>query len=643
MSAVYGERQSGTGTLFNTNAGGWNETVTNYDENGNIQGLTRNASTPGAGSGTAIDNLTYSYNSNNANQLSTVTDATNNIEGFGIQTGGNSSGSYAYDANGNLTSDPYKALAITYNVANRTDKINFTGTSGQYITYLYAADGTVLEKQTYSGGTLMTKTDYIDGFVYVNGTLNYFPMPEGRVMYNSGTFTNEYVITDQQGNARVSFNNTGTSGTAKVVQENSYYGFGMVMPGSVVSGDNNKNLYNGGSEWQNDYQNLPDYYQTYYRNYDAELGRFVGVDPEAESAESMSSYQYANNNPIMNNDPMGNYVPPARAVAAAPNYWGYLAGVEVGGTVMGGNGGGGDGGGGSDGSGNSGGNEGLYAYSPYLAWMLGNAYGNQIYTTDDAGNGHLTLAPGFLGSNYLFYPNGTLMSYATVSTGTPYNSFDMAEPQDGNEPNMLDKRVALSDAEGLALLLQNGIDLSYEYNFNNVANQGQGWGEDVLSDASTATDIAGGLYGAAGKAVYNGSQWAGNNGKYYSINWGGNQYTGARSVALEAAETYKWAGRATIGASIVIGGLQVYDGYQQDGNQFGYHAQTATAGASMGIFGGWAGAEGGAATGGAIGVWFGGAGAVPGALIGGFLGGILGSKAGSAVGSGAVQYYYEQK
>jgi hypothetical protein len=36
----------------------------------------------------------------------------------------------------------------------------------------------------------------------------------------------------------------------------------MIMPGSVVSGDNNKNLYNGGSEWQNDYTNMPDYYQT---------------------------------------------------------------------------------------------------------------------------------------------------------------------------------------------------------------------------------------------------------------------------------------------------------------------------------------------------------------------------------------------
>ena len=72
----------------------------------------------------------------------------------------------------------------------------------------------------------------------------------------------------------------------------------------------NKKLYNGGSEWQNDYSNLPDYYQTFNRNYDAAIGRFISVDPAAESVESMSSYQYAGDNPVMNNDPMGDRFDP---------------------------------------------------------------------------------------------------------------------------------------------------------------------------------------------------------------------------------------------------------------------------------------------------------------------------------------------
>jgi RHS repeat-associated protein len=128
----------------------------------------------------------------------------------------------------------------------------------------------------------------------------------GRVLNLSGTLKQEFVITDHQGNARVSFQDNG-SGVAVVKQENSYYAFGLVMPNSPVATPTtpNKQLYNGGSEWQNDYGDLPNYYQTFYRNYDAATGRFIGVDPMAESAASMTPYQYANNNPVMNNDPLG--------------------------------------------------------------------------------------------------------------------------------------------------------------------------------------------------------------------------------------------------------------------------------------------------------------------------------------------------
>jgi len=157
------------------------------------------------------------------------------------------------------------------------------------------------------------------------GVLSYFPMPEGRVVNIAGTLTQEFIITDQQGNARVSFNNSGTGGTAKVVQENSYYGTGLAM--TPLATGTNKKLYNGGSEWQNDYNKLPDYYQTFYRNYDAAIARFVGVDPEAESAESMTTYQYAGNNPIMGNDPMGNINP--RLPQPPPVVSGELSGMDA--------------------------------------------------------------------------------------------------------------------------------------------------------------------------------------------------------------------------------------------------------------------------------------------------------------------------
>jgi RHS repeat-associated protein len=223
---------------------------------------------------------------------------------------GTVSGSYVYDMNGSLTTDPYKSLNIGYNVLSRTDKITVTSATGRYMDYTYDGGGQLVRKRQYDNNVLQTTTDYIDGLVYINGALSYFPMPEGRIRnIGSGVLKAEYIITDQQGNARISLEESGTApGTAVVRQENSYYGFGLVMPGSPVSlpTADNKQLYNGGSEWQNDFNNLPDYYQTFYRNYDAALGRFIGVDPQGEATESLSPYHYAGNNPISFNDPMGN-------------------------------------------------------------------------------------------------------------------------------------------------------------------------------------------------------------------------------------------------------------------------------------------------------------------------------------------------
>ncbi len=184
----------------------------------------------------------------------------------------------------------------------------------------------MIRKQVYNSSTLQTTTDYIDGFVYITqGTgsplISYFPMPEGRVLNTSSsgvTLVKEFIVTDQQGNARVSFRDGG-SGTPVVYQENSYYGFGLVLPNSPVgtTATANKQLYNGGSEWQNDYSNLPDYYQTYYRNYDAALARWVGVDPMAEASSSISVYHYSGNNPIMYNDPIGDKINPDKVLKNA--------------------------------------------------------------------------------------------------------------------------------------------------------------------------------------------------------------------------------------------------------------------------------------------------------------------------------------
>lgn len=134
-------------------------------------------------------------------------------------------------------------------------------------------------------------------------------MAEGRVRNEGGGFglsmKMEYFITDHQGNTRVSFEDNG-SGVAVLKQENSYYAFGMQMAGSYTPGSNpNKKLYNAGSEWQDDIEGLADYYSTFFREYDPIIGRFNGVDPLAEMTDEISVYAYADNNPVMMNDPLG--------------------------------------------------------------------------------------------------------------------------------------------------------------------------------------------------------------------------------------------------------------------------------------------------------------------------------------------------
>ncbi|MFI5161937.1 MAG: DUF6443 domain-containing protein [Sphingobacteriales bacterium] len=301
-AANYAERLATDAGNFTLNSGGFDESGITYDENGNIQALLRNSSTVGGSSHSTIDNLTYTYDSTNPNRLQSVADASGSTSGFMA-----GSGNYAYDNAGNLKTDPYKGLHISYNVLNRTDTIKVTTATNRFINYTYDASGTLIRKQQYDNNVIQATTDYIDGFVYIAGTISYASMPEGRVRNTGSALKPEYVITDQQGNARLSFEDSG-SGTTTIRQENSYYAFGMTTTSAVsIPGMANKQLYNGGAEWQNDYSSLPDYYQTFYRNYDAALGRFIAVDPEPESAESMTTYQYSGNNPIMFNDVLGNY------------------------------------------------------------------------------------------------------------------------------------------------------------------------------------------------------------------------------------------------------------------------------------------------------------------------------------------------
>jgi RHS repeat-associated protein len=60
-------------------------------------------------------------------------------------------------------------------------------------------------------------------------------------------------------------------------------------------------LYNAGSELNATSQ----WYETFFRGYDPTLGRFLQVDPMATKYSSLTPYNYAFNNPVLWNDPLG--------------------------------------------------------------------------------------------------------------------------------------------------------------------------------------------------------------------------------------------------------------------------------------------------------------------------------------------------
>src|SRR5690606_36852008 len=121
-----------------------------YDKNGNILSLNRTGELVSE-QPVEIDELTYTYT---GNQLQTVTDATNNPDGF---NDGNTTGAdFMYEKFGNMIADNNKNIVeITYNHLNLPVELTFG--NGGIINYIYDAAGTRLSKKVQpTGGTVVT-------------------------------------------------------------------------------------------------------------------------------------------------------------------------------------------------------------------------------------------------------------------------------------------------------------------------------------------------------------------------------------------------------------------------------------------------------------------------------------------------------
>jgi len=208
-----------------------------------------------------------------------------------VTKGGGAYKSYAYDGNGNATSDG-GSKGISYNLLNLPLNVTTGGTT--LATYVYDAGGNKL-RNTGTDGTW----DYINGIVYNNKIL-FVQTEEGRALPNGNTYLYQYYLKDHLRNTRVTFTKN-SSGLATNIQENEYYAFGLAAAVPSTPSPANRYLYNG-KEVQTDLTNQYDYGARFY---DPVIARWTAVDPLAEESRRWSPYNYGENNPIRNIDPDG--------------------------------------------------------------------------------------------------------------------------------------------------------------------------------------------------------------------------------------------------------------------------------------------------------------------------------------------------
>lgn len=231
-SQTYGLRYDGLSRLLEGNYynqtqpaqnGRYNEIIGDgpsrpaYDLNGNIKNLVRYGRRPDATYG-KIDDLSYStYNGNQLNQIADAQPASTG----GFIDGASAPDEYAYDASGNLKKDANKGVtSIEYNQLNLVSKVRKSATD--FVVYTYDASGRKLAQEVF--GANAGVTDYIDGYVYQNNTLQFFAHEGGRMLPDaSGPWPWEYQyhLTDHLGNVRLTFSAKETTAGALATLESS--------------------------------------------------------------------------------------------------------------------------------------------------------------------------------------------------------------------------------------------------------------------------------------------------------------------------------------------------------------------------------------------------------------------------------------
>ena len=363
-------------SYFEYASGAWSaasndyQTDYTYDVRGNIETLLRRGRYEDNGTSQIgyIDWLTYAYTPN-TNRLQSIAETVStpaNIEGFNPGAG---TGNYSYDANGNLTLDPYKSMDMQYNFLNLPDRVEKD--AANYIEWIYDAAGNKLQKKVngQSSGSLQvggnpitegqyeadeitvtgtvaantevvlqatqgieingpfetelnakftaetvdsisgvyTKArDYIGGIEYLDGEIEAIYFSEGRIYYLNGVPRYEYYLKDHLGNTRMVFTEDGADADSDPdVLQENHY-----YPfGLAMRGDWEDVVGTENAYLYNGIERNEDHGLNWdiavFRSYDPAIGRWCQVDPQAEKYYSISPFNGMGNNPLILVDPLG--------------------------------------------------------------------------------------------------------------------------------------------------------------------------------------------------------------------------------------------------------------------------------------------------------------------------------------------------
>ena len=299
-----------------------------YDNMGNLLSLSREGDMTSSRKG-IVDNLSMTYDGNMLASVSDSAPAPSVTGSADFRDGASMAVEYTYDRNGNMTSDLNRRISsVSYNRQNRPARIKHSGGTE---TFTYLPDGTKRGRTVLGKDWSLSRTEYRGNLVYAGDSLKCILFDGGLIAMYGASPEYLFFLRDHLGSTRVVARSNG-----KAVQVNHYYPYGMAYAsgrmsgnaeahpvtgegGNVIDGDLEIGGGTGGMELARPGASQPyrflgnelytsnslGLYDFSARMYDPSLGRFLSVDPMAETCLNMTPFAYCGNNPIIRVDPEG--------------------------------------------------------------------------------------------------------------------------------------------------------------------------------------------------------------------------------------------------------------------------------------------------------------------------------------------------